>query len=167
MENDKKINVKMVNKKYKDRNAIKNLIKYVVTDKMNGKYCRYIGGHGVFYMNTGKAVKQFDIVQEYYKKQHGRRAYHMIISFEEKVDDLCEIDNLAKRIVFGVLKDYQSVYAIHEDTDNLHIHIVWNAVSFINGKKWHMTKTEFWEFRRKIEKIAKQTREEFALQMKI
>ena len=80
----------------------------------------------------------------------------MIISFEENVDDLCEIDNLAKRIVFDILRDYQSVYAIHEDTDNLHIHIVWNAVSFINGKKWHISRPEFSELKKYIKKLVKQ-----------
>lgn len=111
----KEITIKMVNKKYKDSYAIENLIKYTVTDKKRKKDCRYRGGHGVYYMNAKKAAEQFRIVQRYYKKQTGKRVHHMIISFEEGIDDLYAMDSLAKIIVYDILREYQSVYAIHED----------------------------------------------------
>lgn len=152
----KEITIKMVNKKYKDSYAIENLIKYTVTDKKRKKDCRYRGGHGVYYMNAKKAAEQFRIVQRYYKKQTGKRVHHMIISFEESTDDLYAMDSLAKIIVYDILREYQSVYAIHEDTDNLHIHIVWNAVNFLNGRKWHISKSEFSKLKKDIKRSAKQ-----------
>ena len=150
------ITIKMVNKKYKDSYAIENLIKYTVTDKKRKKDCRYRGGHGAYYMNAKKAAEQFRIVQRYYKKQTGKRVHHMIISFEEGIDDLYAMDSLAKIIVYDILREYQSVYAIHEDTDNLHIHIVWNAVNFVTGKKWHISKSEFSKLKKDIKRSAKQ-----------
>ena len=102
----KEITIKMVNKKYKDSYAIENLIKYTVTDKKRKKDCRYRGGHGAYYMNAKKAAKQFQIIQEYYKKQTGKRVHHMIISFDNGIDDLYTIDNLAKIIVYDILRDY-------------------------------------------------------------
>ena len=150
----KEITIKIVNKKYKDSYAIENLIKYTVTDKASKRACRYRGGHGAYYMNAKKAAKQFQIIQEYYKKQTGKRVHHMIISFDNGIDDLYAIDSLAKIIVYDILREYQSVYAIHEDTDNLHIHIVWNAVNFVTGKKWHISRPEFSELKKYIKTLA-------------
>ena len=127
-----------------------------MTDKKRKKDCRYRGGHGAYYMNAKKAAEQFRIVQRYYKKQTGKRVHHMIISFEEGIDDLYAMDSLAKIIVYDILREYQSVYAIHEDTDNLHIHIVWNAVNFLNGRKWHISKSEFSKLKKDIKRSAKQ-----------
>ena len=37
---------------------------------------------------------------------------------------------------------YQCVYAVHEDTYNMHVHFVFNPVSFVNGHKYSGTKEE-------------------------
>ena len=47
---------------------------------------------------------------------------------------------------------YQVYYGIHEDEAHLHIHYAINAVSYVDGKKWHKSRKE-------IEKLEAQMRE--------
>ena len=43
-------------------------------------------------------------------------------------------------------KEYQAIYAVHENTESLHIHIVMNSVSYIDGHRYRGTKAEHYEF---------------------
>ena len=47
---------------------------------------------------------------------------------------------------------YQVYYGVHEDEAHLHIHYAINAVSYVDGKKWHKSRKE-------IEKLEAQMRE--------
>lgn len=80
----------------------------------------------------------------------------MVISFPEDYDDLYEIYMLGERIMNQFFEEYQCVFGLHEDTDNLHIHFAWNAVNYKNGKKWHASKKE-WE--NMVEEIQKKAAE--------
>ncbi len=91
-------------------------------------------------------------VQKYYGKNSDRRIYHMIISFKDKKNMNIVIqaaDTVAKRI----FKEYQVFYAIHTSTKHLHIHFAFNAVSYIDGRKWHKNKKELADFRHEIRSL--------------
>ena len=45
----------------------------------------------------------------------------------------------------GIGRIYQVVVAQHEDTPNPHLHVVFNAVSYINGYKYHGSKEDYYE----------------------
>ena len=46
------------------------------------------------------------------------------------------------QIVDRFFPNHQSLIGVHQDKDHLHIHIVTNSVSFIDGKKLHQTKRD-------------------------
>lgn len=64
------------------------------------------------------------------KRAKGDKSYHLVISFPEgerpTVEQLRDIeDRLCEAIGYG---DHQRISAIHDDTDNLHVHIAINKV---------------------------------------
>ena len=124
----------------------------------------YISGHGkhhkqkVYYRNAygvstsyQKAPHQMIQVQKYYKKDSKRRMCHMIISFPKdyRFNRICAIE-LAESIAQQFSNEYQIFFAIHNDTDNLHIHYAINSVSFQTGKKLHTSKSELKEIKQNI-----------------
>lgn len=55
---------------------------------------------------------------------------------------------MANEIGFSILKlfakEYQAVYAVHEDTANINIHIVVNSVSCVDGHRYYGKRKEFY-----------------------
>ena len=66
-----------------------------------------------------------------------------------------EADSIAKRVCGYYADRYQIVYGIHEDTDNLHIHIVFNCTSFVDGKQYRGGIGDLKQFRNNVKLIAK------------
>lgn len=60
---------------------------------------------------------------------------HFAVSFEE---DISPYDTYVPglRIAAYYARRYRIVFGVHEDTDNVHIHFVFNTVSFVDGLKY-------------------------------
>lgn len=140
---------------YNDKKSVANLIKYAITekDKKRNKIgkVRYIGGIGIDYADEKKAIQQMHTIKKYYGKSDKRQAYHFIMSFAKEINDAQKIYLIGSAIAERFFCDYQLLFAVHEDTECIHIHYVVNSVSFRTGLKWHMNKKEFVEFKRNIE----------------
>lgn len=126
---------------------------------------KYIKGQGVqkyqliTYQNTNglahgyrKAARQIIRTQQIYNKHEDkRRMYHMVVSFPVGFSyPYSFIVEVADSIGQDYLQDYQTYYAVHDSTDNLHIHFAINAVSYKTGKKWHKSKRELLQLRQDI-----------------
>lgn len=120
-----------------------NGLRYIMdADKTeNGKY---ISGHNCIPEN---ALTQMLETKRQFGKLDKRQGYHFIISFEE--------EGLTEDTAFSILgefvetylgKDYEAVYAVHNDTDHIHGHIVFNSVRCTDGYKYDCPKGE-WEYR--------------------
>lgn len=96
-----------------------------------------------------KAAEQMIKIQKHYGKDNKRRAYHLIVSFPEGVEE-AEVIRMAGCIAEMLFTRHQVYLAVHGSTDNLHIHVGINATSYVDGKKFHMSKTEFAEFKQRI-----------------
>lgn len=141
--------IKMVSEKYSTNNDIKRLIEYIANDKK----CR------LYYIGTRKCRKSPELAaqsmirtQKAYHKTTGRRINHWIISFDKSITDPKIVKEIAEQIADLFADEYQVFYGIHENTDNLHIHMAVNTVSFRNGLKWHTSKKEFAEWKKCIYK---------------
>lgn len=56
------------------------------------------------------------------------------------------VDEIACEICCDFIgQQYQCAYAVHQDTNNLHIHFVYNSVSFIDGHRYYGTKKEYYD----------------------
>lgn len=124
--------IKMVNDPYKNYSSIFNLVNYVLTDKRTGQLVNYYGG---FNVNILRADEQMVLVKEYYHKTDSRKMRHFVVSFEEDVSPY-DAYVLGLQIAAYYAGRYQIVFGVHEDTDNVHIHFVFNTVSFVDGLKY-------------------------------
>lgn len=140
--------IKIINEHYPKDSDIRNLMAYIAG---NGKWnykeqVTYIGALGIK-KNYEKAASQMIKTQKAFGKNKQRRVYHMIVSFSKEIKDIEIVKRTSKIIAAELFKRYQVFYGIHASTENLHIHFAINAVSYRDGKKWHMNKSEFKRFK--------------------
>ena len=76
--------------------------------------------------------------KEHWHKSGGVQGYHLVQSFaaDEVTPELAHriAKDLADRVLGG---RYEYVIGTHLNTGHIHSHIVWNSVSWIDGKKYH------------------------------
>lgn len=150
-----KLVVKMVNEPYQKENDLKRLTAYIAGKGRNQdkETVSYIGANGVK-RKADEAASQIVKVQEAFGKDSGRRAYHMVVSFPDDMKDANAAVQTAKAIGGDIFSGYQVFYGVHTCTDNLHIHFAINSVSYTSGRKWHMGKKDFQEYKKHIQKLA-------------
>lgn len=137
--------------KYYDEDARYDVVNYILYSDQAIRYC------GCYGVNLIDIAESMDLVAAQYGKNSGVKLRHFIISFSpfEKVspEKANEIGKVAASY-FG--REYQVVYSVHESADNLHIHIVINSVSYIDGHRYGGTKKEFYGFINYMERALQQ-----------
>lgn len=139
--------VKFVKEKYSKDSDIKKLFRYVTGQGKHKKAVGYYSGRGVS-NDPDKAAEQMISVQKILGKDNKRRIYHMVVSYRCPNSSywMNRVKSAAKKIADELYKKYQLFYSIHTDTENIHCHVCFSAVSYIDGKKWHKQRTEFKKF---------------------
>lgn len=111
----------------------------------------YLGGYGVSCQCPAESMM---IISEKFGKKNGVQLRHYALSFA-----LYELNNpkianeIGYRISAFIGKEYQTLYAVHENRDHLHIHIVANSVSYIDGHRFYGRKQEFYALMEGIRRI--------------
>lgn len=143
---------------YKNPGSIIRLINYILaSDKTYYKKghfepkVRYFDSNCVDISSPHNAARQIKAVKKFFNKTDGRQMYHYILSFDEAVKDPKKLYKIGLEIMDEFFDGYQTIFAVHEDTDNLHIHFVFNSVSYVTGKKWCPKHKEFYHFKKNIE----------------
>ena len=120
-----------------------NGLKYIM-DPDKTEDGRYIGGSNCFPEN---ALEQMLETKRHFGKLDKRQGYHFIISFEEEeITENTAFELVGEFVKEYLGKDYEAVYAIHNDTDHIHGHIIFNSVRCTDGYKYDYPKGE-WEHR--------------------
>ena len=90
------------------------------------------------------AYSQMMDTKKYFGKLDKRQGYHLIISFQEGEVDADTAFEITERFAKEYLGEkYEAVYAVHDNTQHLHSHIVFNSVSFLDGKKYRYKKGDW------------------------
>lgn len=124
--------VKMVSDPYYNESSIFNLVHYALTDKSTGTHVRYYGGYNV---DISRAAEQIILVKQYFRKWDNRKMRHFVVSFDESITPY-DAYILGWQIAAFYADRCQIVFGVHEDTDNVHIHFVFNTVGFVDGLKY-------------------------------
>ena len=77
-------------------------------------------------------------------KMDKRQGYHIIISFvpRETTEEIAF--DIVERFAKEYLKDeYEAVYAVHNDKDHMHAHLIFNSVNLVTGMKYEYRKGEW------------------------
>lgn len=126
--------------KYSDANALKDVITYILQPSKTPRHI--IGGK---YVDPQNAVESMQTVAQHFGKDYGIRLRHFVLSFQPKEVYCSQIPiAVAEQICAYIGKKYQVIYALHENTETPHIHFVFNAVSYIDGYKYHGNKQDYY-----------------------
>ena len=130
---------------------------------------RYIiGGHTIPECYGGinvcpeRAYQQMMAVKQYYGKTTGNQLVHFVITLDHRVFDELDALLLADRIAGYYGNRYQIIYGVHRSHRNnrygliasyLHIHMIMNSVSFVDGKMYADNKGDTQRFLEHIKKV--------------
>ena len=135
---------KVVNKQTKSHGAMRNVIEYVLRDdKIKGGFVDITGPYDPDKIDWDNVYHSFLHEKRLWGKDSGRMYSHNIISFhKDEVITPGECLEIGKTFANKFFPDHQNLIGVHQDRDHLHVHIVTNTVSFIDGHKLHQTKRE-------------------------
>jgi len=122
---------------------LKQAIDYILEPEKNGQG-RWIGG-----MNCQpyRAYEQMKQTKKQFSKMDKRQGYHLILSFVEGEVNQETAFQIVEKFVKEYLGDrYEAVYAVHDNTDHIHGHIIFNSVNFIDGHKFRYEKGDWAKF---------------------
>ncbi len=120
---------------------LKSALEYITVQEktQNGRLVSAIN------CQVDNAFEQMKETKKKFNKTDKRQAYHIILSFKEGEVSPDTVFELTERFVKEYLgNDYEAVFAVHDNTEHPHSHIVFNSVSFRDGKKYHYQKGD-WE----------------------
>ena len=148
--------LKFVNKKdkYKDSEAISNIMSYIL-DPEKSKRALY----GFNHIDPENPSKSMHEVSKSFKKSIGVQLRHYILSFTKyELSEPIIVDQIARALMTYYQDEYQCAYAVHEDTEYLHIHLVCNAISYVDGHRYRGTKREYYDFISWIKRLLQKNR---------
>lgn len=119
--------------KYFDDDSRKDVLDYILDPvKMPHGYC------GKYTVDQENPHESMLLIAERYGKTFGVKLRHFIISFDpSELTDPKKAYDIALDIADFFIRDYQTVFAVHEDKDHLHIHFVINSISYVNGERYY------------------------------
>ncbi len=107
------------------------------------------------------AFEQMEETKRIFGKTDKRQGYHLILSFKENEVDPDTAFLITQRFVQEYLgSKYEVVYAVHDNTEHIHSHIVFNSVSFATGRKYRYEKGDW---ARDIQPITNRLCQEYGL----
>lgn len=112
-------------------------VSYVIND-LKTLQGLYVGERHI--SDIQNATDEMMQVKEFHNKLSGRVALHGIVSLpvgESGKENAGKLMMLVDDLLEEIFPDHQAIYAVHTNTENLHVHFVVNTVA-LNGRKIHM-----------------------------
>ena len=128
--------VHFVNCKTQSSGGMKTVLGYVSQEKKTVREDRrYVTGINC---SPQTAYEEMRLTKQLYSKTDGRLYYHLVQSFPKGYDITPEkAHQIACEFAEKAFGNYECVVATHIDREHIHSHIVFNSVSFVDGKKYH------------------------------
>lgn len=134
--------------KYFDDRVYNDTINYV----FDPDSAAYIGGAGI--QSLPLAAEEMRRTAVSFGKDKGKRVRHSVLSFDESESVTPEQANgYAREIIQHYAPEYQIVFAVHTNTDNVHVHFVMNQVAHTDGHRYEGKKKDFYDFRRHMARV--------------
>lgn len=121
------------NKKGPAYGHLKNSIEYILNDKKT-EDGTWIGSNCG---TTSHEIYETMIeTKKEYGKEWGRLGYHYVLSFSPGECDEKTAYQIGREFCEELLKDYDYVFAVHNDRHHMHVHIIFNSVNRYDGYKY-------------------------------
>lgn len=131
----------IMNEKYCNPDDLSNVVAYAV--KEAHCQCGFYGATGMKVGSVEEMTAAMRTVKQEFQKTGGRQLFHIVISFNDKKEGWITPE-IGYRIGYEFsarfFEGYQVVFGVHDNTDNLHLHLVVNSVSYRNGLKYGIPK---------------------------
>lgn len=129
---------------HKSLYSVKRLINYILRPDKTLDVLK-----GGIYCNPDTAYDEFILTKAFHNKlpektlSEHNEVIHAMLSFDGQETT----PTLARRIAEELLADekfkgFQILYAVHIDTDDVHVHFAINSVNYETGTRWHHSKPE-------------------------
>lgn len=127
---------------------LRNAINYILDVKHNGAKTDYgalVGGNSG--IDHKEILENFLETKREYEKTDGRQGYHFVLSFAKGETDKATAYDVIREFCEKYLGDnYDYVFAVHNDKEHMHGHIIFNSVSRTDGYKYHYKKGDWKKF---------------------
>ena len=135
---------KTINKSTKSHGAMRNCMEYVLKEnKIGFGLVMITGPFDSPVIDYDSVYQSFLTEKRIWNKDSGRRYAHNIISWHKD-----EEISLEEALDFGLefasnwFDGFQTLVAVHQDRDHIHVHLVTNTVSYEDGRKLHNTRKD-------------------------
>lgn len=134
---------KVSNRKTTSHAALRNSLEYVLRDQKIKDGLVYMTGPAPEELTWDTVYQTFIEEKRIWHKDSGRMYAHNIISFhkDEKITPE-EALEFGKEFAERWFPGHQTLIAVHQDKDHIHIHLITNSVSYETGLKLHTTKAD-------------------------
>lgn len=129
----------------KEKTVLKNAVAYAVNPSKN-KERVLEGSSGCSIDNAHTQMKE---TKDSYGKKGGVLGYHIIQSFAPNEVTPEQAFAISREFVYRYLAlKYEAVWSTHVDKNHIHSHIVFNSVSYVDGKKYVSNRKTYAEIQR-------------------
>lgn len=129
--------------KYFDENSYQSVLNYI----FNPDKAVYAGACNI--TSPELAAQEMEQVAINFNKNSGKHLRHSVLSFNQDEDISPEMAaEFAPRLCQHYAPEYQIVYAVHSNTDRVHIHFVMNQISCLDGHRYRGQKKDYYDFQK-------------------
>ena len=125
---------------YDTQAAIQNVFRYVGN---GSKSCGYTGAQNMLICS---GFEQVNAVNRYFCNNTKKKVIHFVIAFAQEDYIGTEDAFNTGYEVCSLLPEYQIMFSVHQNTDNLHIHFAMNPTSLLDGHKFCFTNSNIFKF---------------------
>lgn len=127
--------VHFINSRTQTASGLKNVLNYVSkTEKTQCEDKKYVTALNC---SAPTVYEEFMATKNLYHKNNSRMYYHLVQSFPKGYDISPELAHkIAVEFSEKSFRNFECVVATHIDREHIHSHIVFNSVSFTDGKKY-------------------------------
>lgn len=132
---------KTINKSTKSHGAMRNCMEYVLKEsKIGSGLVMVTGPFDASVIDYDSVYQSFLTEKRIWNKDSGRMYAHNIISWHKDEDiSLEEAFDFGVEFASNWFQEFQTLIAVHQDRDHVHVHLVTNSVSYEDGHKLHNT----------------------------
>ena len=147
--------IHFANSKNQTTGGLKKLLGYVSRKKKTKlEDRRLVSGVNC---STENAYNEMMLTKQMHRKTGGRLYYHLVQSFPKGYEIKPELAHkIALELTEKALSNYECVVATHIDREHIHSHIVFNSVSFEDGRKYHSDNNSLHELMKLSDEICRQ-----------
>lgn len=143
--------VRSINGKDNSQDSLTKKYQYI-TDPVKTNNGKLIGTNACFIEHN---LDDWFSVKKAFHKSKGKQGEHIVLSLTPDNKDVPDDTYLtiANEVANLIYTDHNCIYAVHTDSKYRHIHFLVNTVSFKDGKRYHLSKSELAELRAAYNRI--------------